>query len=1267
MAIASTSFDTNWFFPAGSEQLGSSRATYNPVFTGGIYSTDAVRYVLPAGAIKHENDGSNFDSYGLYVRIMSGATVLAAANSGGTKQAVVAEAAQADAATLTNIGPSEVVFAWFKTDATQGEWNAATIEWDQTYSQSMGNDSGRFVAYTTGTIEITYTPSSATTSTALNFTGAVAGDTLLAFLNMSGTSGFSIITAWTNGGALSTGRHMVAGTGTQAATLSFGGYNSGALDSSEEYNGASWSAGGTLNNSVERSSGAGTQSAALLMGGYWGSKKDLVEEYNGTTWSTATAINLARHSLAGCGTQSAALCFGGNDNSPEVATESYNGTSWTTENPMVLARHGLGGAGTQGSALSFGGYFNSTSGDDQTDEYDGTSWTAGGNLITRRQYLAGCGLQGAALSFGGATPAQLANTEAYNGTSWAADDPLTTARYYLGGAGTQAAAVSFGGNSSKTTTENYGSAWTFIQGTDGTAVRSEIWKKESDGTETTESWTHSLTEAVGIPVTLLAADTHDYATVTVATANTGTSTTPQAPTITPGQADSNTVIAGFGTEGDSTPFAVAGGVWASGGAMLTTRDNTSGAGTQTATLSVAGRQNTTDVDDTDEYNGATWSNEATFPVVGYGIPAAGTQTAAVAATGNQGTYSANCDEYNGTTWTGSNDAPTASVDARMSGTQSAALLFGGRSATVSPLPDTEEYNGSTWSAGGDLSTARYAPAGAGTQTAALCISGTASAGLRLTSVEEYDGTSWAASTALSVGRSSPSGFGTATAATTTGGNYSNGNKDLTEDFNGTTWSASGNAVVAHLQAGSAGTQSAGIVFGGDDSGDLDNTQEYSGPSGIVLEDEDQSSSTPTSAGIWVGIKEDIAGASGVFNFTMSPSNSWVGFTVSVDKEPTSTVTGITEELILTTNDAVVSITYDVVKEIPFATVVLPTQTPKFKTKPYKKHDRSLRPSWSRSFLVGYAPTISNDVVWDLDRTITGTTEALTLTTNDATVVTEAPRDITGTTEALTLTTNDATVVGTIDRTITGTSEALTLTTNDAVVVGTIDRTITGTTEALTLTENQATIQIDRTVTGDSEALLLTENQALVAKDRLVVATTEALTLGTNQAAVDLARSITASSESLLLTTLPATVIFGSNDLEITGTTEALTLTTNTASIQTDRLVTGATEALLLTENQATVARTIDLLVVGTTEALTLTENQATVDILLSLIVSVVPASFPDGTTGVVITTQAIDTSSAVVYIRGDVQTITGTTANSITITTVRGTQPVGATHVVVVV
>ena len=94
------------------------------------------------------------DTYGMNVRIVSGATILAAANAGGTYVTVQA---------ASNIwGASKsfpaINFAYVNTTATKAQWDAATIEYQQTYTKTKGSDAAHIEATAhTNAITVTYT------------------------------------------------------------------------------------------------------------------------------------------------------------------------------------------------------------------------------------------------------------------------------------------------------------------------------------------------------------------------------------------------------------------------------------------------------------------------------------------------------------------------------------------------------------------------------------------------------------------------------------------------------------------------------------------------------------------------------------------------------------------------------------------------------------------------------------------------------------------------------------------------------------------------------------------------------------------------------------------------------------------------------------------------------------------------------------------------------------------------------------------------------
>jgi len=167
----------------------------------------------------------------------------------------------------------------------------------------------------------------------------------------SGTAG-----AWTTMSPLTTARGDLAGAGVSSSALSFGGYTTTYVGTTELYNGTSWATKSPLTTARGYPAGAGTSSSALSFGGYTTTYVGTTELYNGTSWATQSAMTTARDYLAGAGASSSALSFGGYTTTYVGTTELYNGTSWATKSPLTTARGYLAGAGASSSALSFGGY-----------------------------------------------------------------------------------------------------------------------------------------------------------------------------------------------------------------------------------------------------------------------------------------------------------------------------------------------------------------------------------------------------------------------------------------------------------------------------------------------------------------------------------------------------------------------------------------------------------------------------------------------------------------------------------------------------------------------------------------------------------------------------------------------------------------------------------------------------------------------------------------------------------------------------------------------
>jgi hypothetical protein len=90
-----------------------------------------VRYALSGAP-----PGSSKDTYGISARVVNGATILAASDSGGTFQSLVSTTTMSTA--FSNTG--DVAFTYVNTSASSATWNGAVLEIRQTYTQSGSKD-----------------------------------------------------------------------------------------------------------------------------------------------------------------------------------------------------------------------------------------------------------------------------------------------------------------------------------------------------------------------------------------------------------------------------------------------------------------------------------------------------------------------------------------------------------------------------------------------------------------------------------------------------------------------------------------------------------------------------------------------------------------------------------------------------------------------------------------------------------------------------------------------------------------------------------------------------------------------------------------------------------------------------------------------------------------------------------------------------------------------------------------------------------------------
>jgi len=274
-----------------------------------------------------------------------------------------------------------------------------------------------------------------------------------------------------------------------------------------------------------------------------------------------------------------------------------------------------------------------------------------------------------------------------------------------------------------------------------------------------------------------------------------------------------------GNVGFSAPITSAAG-WSTGGNMITSRNNSAGAGTQNAGLTFGGQIGSgfgaTYSDNTEEYNGSSFATGGVLScgrsLWGSGI---GTQNAALA-TGGEAAYTGELtctEEYDGTSWAAGGALTTKQGRAGGAGTQNAGLLFGGAGVSNCTLC-TQEYNGSTWSTGGNLISALSKMGGSGTQNAGLAVGGEDSGGV-IACTEEYNGASWSAGGALITARYELGVAGIQNNTMAAAGFSSTGNvsSTATELYDGTSWSTSTATPSGGEAFAAAGDGTAGLLMG----------------------------------------------------------------------------------------------------------------------------------------------------------------------------------------------------------------------------------------------------------------------------------------------------------------------------------------------------------------------------------------------------------------------------------------------------------------------
>ena len=476
----------------------------------------------------------------------------------------------------------------------------------------------------------------------------------------------------------------------------------------------------------------------------------------------------------------------------------YNGTSWTSVTNMPNNQGSFGAAsGTLTAGIVYGGYGNPQSTSAKTVSYDGTNWTdlpsPGSDVNNARDFTRGGGGTQTAAIFSGGNPTTGA-TETFDGSSWSEQNNMVLARYGAGFIGTQTNGLYAGGagapGRTAVTEEWDGSVWTTCPASLSTARNGTIHSKSSG------------TAAV------------------IAGGYTGSAY----PTAT--------------EEFNSSINVETTGSWASGGSMNLDRSTGNILGTSTTSaLYVGGYRGPTPSPPSfqgqtavESYNGTSWTNSNALPVAFYSGFSMGTTTAGLRAGGAKSTAQYGPDpnsdesqEYNGTSWTGVPNSPYSSRDPGQGGVQTAAIFFGGQGPSI--VSTSISYDGSSFSGIPSMSNIRRSCNGTGSSSATITVGGAGPAGGSpegvMTNVEHYNGSAWAEESTTPYAVASGGSGGVETACLMVGG-VSPGPEGpeagvfTTLEYDGSSWTAGGNASTARNRsnAGLAGTQTAMLVYGG---------------------------------------------------------------------------------------------------------------------------------------------------------------------------------------------------------------------------------------------------------------------------------------------------------------------------------------------------------------------------------------------------------------------------------------------------------------------
>lgn len=175
-----------------------------------------------------------------------------------------------------------------------------------------------------------------------------------------------------------------------------------------------------------------------VIGGYNSGCLNTVEEYNPVTdtWTTKANMPTARYDLGVATVDGKIYAIGGDNGSRLSTVEEYDPVtdSWTTKTSMPTARHKMGIQEVNGKIYAIGGY--GTSYLSTVEEYNPVTdtWTTKASMPTERNDLGVAEVGGKIYVIGGTNGSYLSTVEEYNleTDTWTTKTSMPTARKSLG-------------------------------------------------------------------------------------------------------------------------------------------------------------------------------------------------------------------------------------------------------------------------------------------------------------------------------------------------------------------------------------------------------------------------------------------------------------------------------------------------------------------------------------------------------------------------------------------------------------------------------------------------------------------------------------------------------------------------------------------------------------------------------------------------------------------------------------------------------------------